>query len=123
MSVGGFREVERALDNFEAEIHRRTVAAGDEIGHYLANYAKTNHLWGNPYSEGYTPTGHTDQSTQGGVYEQTREFVRVVLSAGMDYDVWLELAMSQRWSWLRPAVYASERQIMQILERHLAGLF
>lgn len=111
--IGGFREVERALDDFEREIHRKTVRAGDEIGHMLANYAKTNHPW--------TPrTGHTDQSTVGGVYKETREYVQVVLSAGMSYDVFLELAMSGRWSWLMPAVQANQRQIMSILERHLA---
>lgn len=113
MSVGGFREVERALDDLEKEIHRRTGRAGDEIGHYLANYAKTHHLW--------TPrTGLTDVSTQGGVYKETREYVQVVLSAGMSYNVFLELAMQGRWSWLRPAVEASQQQIMSILERHLA---
>lgn len=113
MAVGGFREVEKALDDLEREIHRRTVRAGDEIGHYLANYAKTHHLW--------TPrTGATDVSTVGGVYEETREYVRVVLSAGMSYDVWLEILNSGRWAWLRPAVEASQGQIMRILERHLA---
>lgn len=113
MSVGGFREVEANLEKLEADIHRRTVEAGDEIGHYLANYAKTHHPW--------TPrTGLTDVSTVGGVYKETREYVQVVLSAGMSYDVFLELAMEGRWSWLLPAVEASQAQIMSILERHLA---
>lgn len=103
----------RALDDLEREIHRRTVAAGDEIGHMLANYAKTHHPW--------TPrTGATDVSTQGGVYEQTREYVRVVLSAGMSYNVFLELARSGEWAWLYPTVQANQQNIMRILERHLA---
>lgn len=113
MSVGGFQEVNRNLDNLEREIHRRAVNAMDEVGHFLANYAKTHHPW--------TPrTGATDVSTVGGIESETKEYVRAVLSAGMSYDVFLELAKDGRWSWLWPSVTSNQQNIMRILERHLA---
>lgn len=111
-SVHGLSQVLRNLDAFERQMYQRVIAAGDEIGLLLANYAKTNHAW--------TPrTGMTDVSTAGGVFEATREYVRIVLSAGMSYDVFLETAREGRWSWLWPSVEANRGNIMSILRRHL----
>ena len=110
--TGGFDEVERNLDKLEADLRRRAARAMDEVGIHLANYAKTHHLW--------TPrTGATDVSTVGGLYEETQEYVRAVLSAGMTYNVFLELARSGRWSWLKPAVDANHSTILRIIERHM----
>lgn len=119
--TGGFDEVYRNMDAWERQFRKKAEEAIDEIGHFLANYAKKNHQWGNPYSKGYIPTGATDLSTKGGLYESATDYVRGVLSAGMDYNVFLELAREGKWAWLWPAVEANQTTIMGILERHLSN--
>lgn len=111
--TGGFNEVYHALDALEQSIHAAAESAMDEAGHLLANYAKTNHLW-------QDRTGNTTASTIGGLVESTRELVRGALSAGMDYDVFLELAREGRWAWLLPAVEANKLEILLIFNRHLS---
>lgn len=113
MSVGGFREVEKALDDLEKRMYQRAYDAMDEIGHHLANDAKTHHEW-------QPVTGATDVSTVGGVYEATQEFIRVVLSAGMDYDVFLETARQGRWAWLHPTVTRNQAYIVRRLGEALS---
>lgn len=112
MEVAGMAEVEAGVLAFEIAVAGAMRAAGGEIASLLANYAKTNHPW--------TPrTGATDVSTKGTVVEATAEFVTIVLSAGMTYDVFLEFARQGKWAWLGPAVEACKPQILESLGRHL----
>ena len=110
----GFDDVRRNMEEvLRNQMRKKAESAMDEVGHYLANYAKDNHLW--------TPrTGDTDRSTVGGLYESTAEYVRAVLSAGMTYDVFLELAREGRWAWLNPAVEANQSAINSIIVRHMS---
>lgn len=110
--TGGFDEVFRNLNALEQDFHRRAAVAMDEVGKMLENHARTNHLWKDR-------SGNTNNSTIGGLSEQTREYVRAVLSAGMTYDVFLELARGGKWAWLMPAVEANRLQILQIINRNM----
>lgn len=116
MNIQGLDTVLANLSEVQGWMLKVTIDAGDEIGHLLANYAKGHHLW-RPI------TGHTDTSTVGGVEEVAMEYVLIALSAGMDYDVFLELARQGKWAWLMPAVEANKDNIMQIWERHLQTVF
>jgi hypothetical protein len=110
--VTGEDTVLKNLGILESKMMTGVVKAGDEISHILANYAKTHHPW--------TPrTGNTDQSTIGYIAEITNEFVMVALSAGMSYDVFLELAHSGKWAWLWPAVVACKDDINACLKRNI----
>lgn len=102
------------LDKRERTWEQGIEDAADEIAHLLESYAKSNHLW-------KPKTGNTDTSTKGSVAELTNEYALIVLSAGMDYDVFLELARAGKWSWLWPAIEANPKRIMQILVKHLGG--
>jgi hypothetical protein len=110
--VNGLELLLGNLDKMQARWEQGIDAAAEEIAHLLEAYAKSNHLW--------TPrTGNTDNSTKGTVAERTREYVLVVLSAGMEYDVFLETARQGKWAWLWPAVEANRENILKILARHL----
>lgn len=115
MEVTGLDQVLRNLGEYERNMHDALHDAGEEIGHYLANYAKTHHLW-------MPQTGATDVSTVGQIVQETRDYVLVALSAGMSYNVFLELAHEGRWAWLWPAVVDSKDEIVSILARHLRGV-
>jgi hypothetical protein len=110
--VGGVREVIQNLDRWQDELLRRARQTADEIAIYLESYAKSHHRW-------KPVTGATDVSTQGTWEELRGEVFRVVLSAGMDYDVFLELARGGRWAWLWPAIEENRDQIMQMWQRGL----
>ncbi len=110
--VTGVEEVCQNLDRVTDGIYRAAVEAADEIAHLLADYAKGHHAW-------RPRTGATDASTKAGITEASRELVAIALSAGMDYDIYLEFARDGRWAWLWPAVEACRADIMRTFERRL----
>jgi hypothetical protein len=120
VEIRGLDVVLGNLERLGSDFVRKRHDAADEIGHLLADYAKAHHKWGNPYSAGYEPTGATDTSTKGDIVEETTEYVMVALSAGMDYDVFLELARRGRWAWLAPAVEANRERMMEIMVKRLS---
>lgn len=74
----------------------------------IAYYARTEHL--------YTRrTGLTEQTTEGGLYEATAQKVVGVVSAGMQYDRFLELARSGQWAFLWPALMQHEGEVLHLI--------
>lgn len=116
----GMASVLDHLDLYAEGMKANALIAAGEIAALLEGYAKSHHKWGNPYSKGYTPTGATDVSTKGTVIDGG-EIIDIYLSAGMDYDVFLELARSGKWAWLWPALTANAGRIKAILVRRLGG--
>ncbi|MGL1399977.1 hypothetical protein ACSTI4_23555, partial [Vibrio parahaemolyticus] len=86
------------LKAYAEGLSHQASAAAQEIALTLQHYAQANHPW-------KMDTGATDLSTLGEVSEDLSAHVyTIVLSAGMDYDVFLELAHSGKWAWIWPAV-------------------
>lgn len=113
----GDKEVLANLDRWYSGKLLVLRRAMDNIGRILEGYAKSHHPW--------TPrTGHTDLSTRGKISAATQEYIETVISAGMDYDVYLELAREGKWAWLYPAVVANEDLIKSIITKafHEAGV-
>jgi hypothetical protein len=92
------------------------AAAMGEIASLLGSYARAHHPW--------TPqTGNTDTSTRAAIVKADETEIVVALTAGMDYDVFLELAREGRWSWLWPAMLDNQERILQILiKRGVEGM-
>ena len=84
------------------------VAMG-EIAALLESYAKANHPWKDD-------TGATATSIRGFISEVTPITITATLSAGMEYDVFLELARDGKWAWLWPAIEANMDTIKAKLE-------
>ena len=138
--VTGLNEVLANLDKYLLSVHAALHRAGEEIGFLLENYAKT-HPGTTPRAAGWIypgggvkrrwrtggvgwgdVTGATQQSTRGRISAETAEYVEVALSAGMDYDVFMELARQGKWAWLWPAVIANENNIKMILAANLEAI-
>lgn len=105
----GQAEVERNLDKWYRGRLDAAVRAMEEIAVILEGYAKSNHPW-------KPDTGATDVSTRAFIAEATPKMITVVLSVGMAYDVFLELARDGKWAWLWPAVETNLDKIKQKLE-------
>lgn len=88
--------------------------AAQRIAARLEQHAKEHHKW-------QRDTGMTDATTRGEIAEATRDHILIALSAGMDYDVFLELAKEGKWAWLWPTMVEMEGEIMQILRKELEG--
>ena len=108
----GAGEVQRNMDRINRRLHEQALVAAREISLVLEGYAKTHHRW-------MRDTGMTDASTRGTVERVSEDIIRVILSAGMEYNVTLELARSGKWAWLWPAVEANRDQIRNIIRRRL----
>jgi hypothetical protein len=108
----GDAEVLEKLQRWYADgIRKKARIAMENISAILEGYAKTHHPW--------TPrTGATDASTVGTIDEVTERMIGVVLTAGMNYDVFLELAREGRWAWLWPAIEAN----LETIKRELDGI-
>lgn len=113
MSVEGLDGILRNLDAYHARMLQAAKDASGEIAGVLEASAKMNHPW-------MRDTGMTDATTLG-TWEQTSEFIfTIVLSAGMDYDVFLELARGGKWAWLWKAMEANRDKIRAILVHHFS---
>lgn len=114
-TVQGLNEAQRKLELYASGLKSQANLAAQEIATLLEGYAKAHHPW--------TPrTGATTVSIRGTVVEASEEIIRVVLSAGMDYDIYLELFHEGRWAWLWPAITANIDTIRAILRKRLGAV-
>lgn len=109
--VSGLREVRRNIELLYAGERKAIVDAFKEIASLLSDWAKTHHEW-------MPRTGNTDASTRAEIVKAGVDEMVLELSAGMEYDQFLELAHSGRWAWLWPAMTANQERIFAILLRH-----
>jgi len=114
-NIQGLEQALRKLDVYAAGLKSGANLAAHEIALMLEGYAKSHHLW-------TVHTGNTTNSIRGTVAEASDEIIRVVLSAGMDYDVYLELAHEGKWAWLWPAIVACKETIRTILKKRLGAV-
>jgi hypothetical protein len=121
VNVEGFEELLANIEAKKRRILQAKMDAAQEIAAYLETYARANHRWGNPYSEGYTPTGMLEASIHGDIVEATEELITICLHADMYYAAPLELASKFRgkYAWMRAAVENNQQTIIDILRRHL----
>jgi hypothetical protein len=134
MMVSGIDRVQANLDKwYQGELRKIALAMG-EICALLENYAKTHH--GNtprseatvypgagvkrtrPGGEGWGDvTGNLTNSIHSYIAEVTPLVIEGVLTANMNYAVFVELARDGKWSWLWPAVEECKDDIEAILKR------
>jgi hypothetical protein len=112
--VNGIDTVVGNLEIFAESLRQRAWEAADEIGFLLESYAKGDHPW-------KPETGATDASTRHDVVDAGGDIIEIYLSAGMDYDVFLELARGGKWAWLWPSVEANKDNIQKILVKRLGN--
>lgn len=114
MPIEGMAGVLLGLDGYVKGTQEGVAAAAQEIADMLETYAKENHPW-------IDQSGDTRASIHAVVAIPSETVVDVLLMAGMDYDVFLELAHGGKWAWLWPAVVANRQNILNILQRTLSG--
>jgi len=133
MGVEGGDEVARRLAAYRVQIQARAELAMQAVMTALEGWAKSEH--GHPgasitrgASEGkdrryedhdppfWDQTGNTTQSIRGElVSEASAQIVRGVLTAGMEYDVFLELAKDGKWAFLMPTIENHKDDILTII--------
>lgn len=134
--VTGVSTVLQNLDAWADSMRARRKRAGEKIAILLAAYAQAHHgtrprpaRWIDPghgrrvfrpAGTGWGDvTGATQQSTKATISRDIVAFTEVALFAGMEYDVFLELARNGRWAWLWPALIDNKDKIVDILETEL----
>ncbi len=111
MTVTGTKEVQAKLEATLAAMLVKLKGAAVEICDLLKSVGVQNHPWQNR-------TGDTEASIDSQVVEEAVDHLVLALSAGMPYDVFVELARDGQWAWLWPAIQANQGAIMDILVRH-----
>ena len=112
MATSGVETVQLRLDEIVKRLQENANMAMEEVMAALAGWAKTEHS--------YTDrTGNTTNSIQGEIAEASALIVRGVLSAGMDYDVFLELARDGKWAFLWPVIERHKDDILAIIEARM----
>src|SRR5690242_19199968 len=121
VELTGIPEVVNNLLRYEVEQRMRLRLACKEVAQLLERYAITHHPWN-------VLTGATNITTRGTWEELTNDLYEVVLSAGMDYDVFLEgktatgedsMPQYRRFAWIWPAIAANHHEIIGTFARHL----
>lgn len=128
----GIKQVIENLVRYEVEQRARLRLACEAVAQMLEQHARYNHPW-------HFDTWQTDLTTRGSWDELPGAIYQVVLSAGMDYNKYLELAGdgryaanlaglphtsltnmgSSKWSWLWPAMIEKHQAALSIFEFYL----
>jgi len=79
---------------------------------------------GVPHNDAHDPpywdeTGNLTNSIRGEIAEVTPVLIRGVLTAGMEYGVFLELARNGKWAFLWPTIINHEAEILAMLKNRI----
>lgn len=125
------------LEEFAASLNAKASLAMEEVAAALKGWAKSEHGGDGPVNaqpsiavngERRNPphdppfwdlTGATTNSIKGGIAEVSKSLISAYLSAGMDYDVELELARDGKWAFLWPTITRHKDDILAILQLRL----
>lgn len=112
MASGLRFDAQQMIKNLDA-MQQRTLYALEVAGRTgaakMEGYAKTNYPW--------QPRSHMAHTTIQGKCERTEYAVRITLSGGVYYMVYLELAMKKRWAILWPTVRTLGPDILREIAR------
>ena len=112
MAVTGIDAVQLALADVARQIQDRAETAIAEVMDALEGWAKSEHAY-------IDRTSNTTNSIKGQVAEVSAALVRGVLSAGMEYDVFLELARDGKWAFLWPTIERHKDEILQMIQSRM----
>lgn len=112
MPTSGVDIVQFRLAEITRQIQQNAETAMAEVMAALEGWAKSEHSYNDR-------TSNTTNSIKGEVAEATALIVRGVLSAGMDYDIWLELCHDGRWAFLWPTIEKHKDDILAIIEARM----
>ncbi len=98
---------------FGPQAYSRTVSRPPaEVMAALEGWAKSEHAYRDR-------TTNNTSSIKGEVAEVSAEIVRGVLSAGMEYSIWLELARDGKWAFLWPVIERHKDDILGIIQNRM----
>lgn len=118
VTVTGRQTILRNIEIAGARFHEGAIEAADAIARLLESYARSHHLY-------HDRTANLTNSTRAFVEEVRDDLISIVLTAGMEYAVFLELGterMGTKYAWLAPAVEENRTRIVQILRESMGGL-
>lgn len=110
----GAAQVIGNLSRLDAATQARAEQALTAVMLALEGWARTEHTFMNR-------TGLLQASIRGFVDENRGPLLTGILSAGMEYGVFVELARQGKWAFLRPVIEGHQDQIARILASHLQG--
>lgn len=109
MPVTGLDQVLGNADAYLVGVRQRAEQAMVKITADLQAWAQAEH----PYQD---DTGANTASIKGFVAEVTPSVIRGVLSANMEYSVFLELARGGKYAFLLPVIERHRADIIKVLE-------
>lgn len=122
MGAGGFDTVARNLEIWSALHRAKLESALDATMQQAAHWVNTEHT--------YTArTGNTEITTVGGIWASRSgtfagdpNYIAGIVSSGMSYDYFLELARAGKWAYLWPIMRAHEAQFLPMIQaQYLRG--
>lgn len=108
----GLNDVSRRQQAWLEAQHRKAAAAADEIAALLESDAKANA----PFTD---RTGNLRNSIQGTGEQVRADLYRVVLSAGMEYAIFVETIRGGHYAYLWPTMLRNEARIKAIWRERL----
>lgn len=97
---------------------KKTDKAASRIG--AGSYYQRTRRWREGGIGWGDVTGNTNNSIRGTSHVDASRNVRIVLSAGMQYNPDLETANKKRWQWLWPTVVEQQKNVISIFRRRLS---
>ena len=107
-------EIDSWLDSLESKSDKAMGMYADNAALKLQNYARDKAPWTDR-------TGHARQRLSGTNTRVTKGY-KITLAHGVDYGIWLELAMEKRFAILEPTVRLQGQEVLRGMNRLLEEL-
>lgn len=104
--------VQLRLEEVVRQMQQNAETAMHEVMAALEGWAKSEHAYRDR-------TANNTNSIKGEVAEVSAEIVRGVLSAGMEYSAFLELAKEGKWAFLWPVIERHKDDILAIIQNRM----
>lgn len=110
--TGGFTEIRENLRRMEEQLYAAAWHAAEEIAALLESWSKMNA----PFTD---RTGNLRQSIRGTAEQTRRDLYTVILTAGMEYAIFVERVREGKYAYLWPAVTENQARIRAIWQARL----
>lgn len=115
MPLEGMDSVLQNLASLKQRLREAAASASEEIAALLEAYAKTNA----PFTD---QTGNLRQSISGSAQQTAKDVYTIILAAGMNYGMFVELLHEQKYAFLWPAVSENTARIQQIWAERIGAV-
>lgn len=107
IEVGDFT---RGIEKYQTRVEAAMLVVADTISRKMEEWAKQNARWTDR-------TGNARQLLHGSAFWSDENTITIMLAHGVDYGIWLELAMNRNYAILEESIEAKQDEFFRAIKK------